>query len=313
MPLDPALERVLARIGTNPVPLEDIEGRRQANRAAVDLLGRPRSPGVVVEDRQVPVAGGQITLRLLIPENLERPAPCLFFIHGGGWIMGSLEGAEADCVFGPDDVGAVFALVDYRLAPEHPFPTPYEDCLAAYRYLVDQHEELGIDLARLAISGGSAGANLGAAVAIAARDARWPQPCLQLLEVPAVDLTLSSPSVAEFSSGYGLTGEEVRRCVELYLGDDADRTDPRASPIFAELSGLPPAFIVVAELDPVRDDGERYAAALRAAGSEAACVRILGHLHGSWIIPGTPAWGVVRDMRLSVLRRAFAGRYAPSS
>ncbi len=313
MPLDPALERLFAQFPANQLPLDDVEGRRRGNDATVALLRQPRRPGTTVEDRRIPVEGGEITLRVVVPEGIERPAPCYCYIHGGGWFMGTLETAEAECVIQPDDVPAVFVFVDYRLAPEHKFPVPHDDCVAAYQYLVEHHEELGIDVRRIAIGGGSAGANLSAAVSIAARDAGLPLPCLQLLEVPAVDLTLSSPSVTECGAGFGLTEEETRQCVRHYLDDGDDPRDPRASPIFAaDLGGLPPALIVVAELDPIRDDGERYAGALRAAGTEAACVRVLGHIHGSWIIPGTPAWGVVRDMRISALRNAFAGTYAPA-
>ncbi|MGH8994978.1 MAG: alpha/beta hydrolase, partial [Acidimicrobiales bacterium] len=312
-PIDPALERLFTQLPANPLPLEDVEGRRRGNDATVALLGQARHPGSSVEDRKIPVDGGEITLRIVRPAGFEPPGPCYCYIHGGGWFMGTLDTAETECVIQPDDVPAVFVFVDYRLAPEHKFPIPHDDCVAAYRYLVEHHEELGIDAHRIAIGGGSAGANLSAAVSIAAREAGLPIPCLQLLEVPAVDLTLSSPSVTECGTGFGLTEEETRQCVRHYLNEGSDPRDPRVSPIFAaDLGGLPPALIVVAELDPVRDDGERYAAALRAAGTEAACVRVLGHIHGSWVIPGTPAWGVVREMRISALRSAFAGTFAPA-
>lgn len=313
MPIDPALVRLFEQLPANQLPMDDVEGRRRANEATVALLGQPRHPGVVAEDRRIPVDGGEITLRVVRPEGLETPAPCYCYIHGGGWFMGGLDTAEAECVIQPDDVPAVFVFVDYRLAPEHKFPIPYEDCLAAYRYIVEHHNELGIDPRRMVIGGGSAGANLSAAVSIATRDQGLPLPCMQLLEVPAVDLTLSSPSISECGTSFGLTEQDVRQCVAHYLREDDDLRDPRVSPIFADdLSGLPPALVLVAELDPVRDDGERYAAALRAAGTEAVCVRVLGHIHGSWVIPGTPAWSVVREMRLGALRNAFAGTFAPA-
>jgi acetyl esterase len=305
VPLDPVIERALTQLA--PLPsASDVAAARARNRQAVEAGRRPRHDGVAGRDRRVPVDGGEITLRVLTPEGVGRPAPCLFYLHGGGWIMGDLDNSEADCVLQPDEVGAVFCFADYRLAPEHRFPVPLDDCVAAYRHVVEQADELGIDPQRIAVSGGSAGANLAAALAIAVRDLGLPLPCFQLLEVPAVDLTLSSPSIEECGEGYWLSSAEARQCVAHYLGD-ADPRDPRASPLFADLAGLPPALILVAEYDPLRDDGERYAAALRAAGCEATCLRVAGQVHGSWGLPITPAFGVVRELRLGALRRALAG------
>jgi acetyl esterase len=311
VPLDPVIERALAELAPPPPVTDAAEARRRAGEAGI-AFRRPRHEGLVSRDVPVPVEGGQITVRVIAPEGIATPAPCFVYLHGGGWIMGTLDNAEADCVLQADDVGAVICYVDYRLSPEHRFPVPHDDCVAAYRYVVEHADELGIDPQRVAIGGGSAGGNLAAAVAIAARDSGLPLPCLQLLEVPAVDLSLSSPSIEECGSGYWLTAAEVRQSVEHYLGEDGDRRDPRASPIFAELAGLPPALVLVAEYDPVRDDGERYAAALRAAGTDATCLRVLGQVHGSWGLPVTPAYGVVRDLRLAALRRAFEGAGAPA-
>jgi acetyl esterase len=304
VPLDPVLARALPNIPA-PDPPGDLAAARKQSSESAAALRQPRPAGVRARDLVVAVEGGEVALRVIAPEGIERPAPCLFYLHGGGWMLGDLENAETDCNLAPDELGAVFCFPDYRLAPEHPFPVPYDDCVAAYGFVLDHAEELGIDQQRVAVAGGSAGGNLAAAVVIAARDRGVPLPCFQLLEVPALDLTLSSPSLEECGSGYWITAANVAESVARYL-QGADPRDPRASPIFAELSGLPPALILVAEYDPLRDDGERYAAALRAAGNDATCLRVLGQVHGSWGLPITPAFGVVRDLRLGALRRAFA-------
>jgi acetyl esterase len=141
-----------------------------------------------------------------------------------------------------------------------------------------------------------------------ARDRGLPRPRFQWLEVPALDHTMASPSMAEMGEGMGLTREAVATYRDRYLPDPADRTDPRASPLLAEdLSGLAPAIVVTAELDPVRDDGERYVARLHAAGVPAVGLRVLGHPHGTWIIPVSATWRLVEELRTTTLRLAFAG------
>ena len=170
--------------------------------------------------------------------------------------------------------------------PEHKFPIPLDDCTAAYRWMVDHADELGVDLDRLAIGGTSAGGNLAAALCLRIRDEQLPMPLLQLLDVPALDLTMASASVTEVGDGAGLTGAALAGYVEHYLADPADATNPLVSPLLADdLSGLPPAVIIVAEHDPVRDDGERYLVRLHEAGVAAASFRVLAQFHGGWIIP----------------------------
>jgi len=297
--------------GRPPEPA-DLAQRRAQTEAAFSAIRPPREEGVQVEDRKVEVEGGQILVRTYIPEGVERPAPVLFYLHGGGWYMGNLDSAEAECVIRAGEIPAVMVSVDYRLAPEHKFPTPFDDCMAAYTWMLDHGDELGIDAARIAIAGGSAGANLAAALCVALRDRGVQMPCLQLLDVPFLDFTMASPSLRGPESGYGLTAAEVHECAELYVRTDEDRRDPRVSPLLVEdLRGLPPAVILTAEFDPVRDDGERYVERLHQAGVSAACMRVLSHIHGTWVIPGSVTWGLVRDVRLAALRRAFDGTLAP--
>jgi acetyl esterase len=313
MHLDPPLKKILSMVAANrPAEPGDLATRRQQTENAFAAIRPAAQDGVTVRDHTVAVDGGEILVRTYVPDDIERPAPVLFYLHGGGWYLGNLDSAEAECVLQAADIPAVMVSVDYRLAPEHKFPTPFNDCMTAYRWMLDRADELGIDPTRIAVAGGSAGANMVAAMCLALRDSGEQLPCLQLLDVPLLDFTLSSDSLTSAQSGYGLTTEEVHECVELYIRDDADRLDPRTSPLLAEdLHGLPPAFILTAEFDPVRDDGERYLERLHAADVPAACFRVLAHIHGTWVIPGSPTWGLVRDVRLAALRRAFEGTFAP--
>ncbi len=298
--------------GDRPAERGDLTQRRQQTESSFAAIRPAPQAGVQVKDHEVAVEGGHILVRTYIPDHIERPAPVLFYMHGGGWYLGNLDSAEAECVIQAADVPAVMVSVDYRLAPEFKFPIPFDDCMAAYGWVLDNAAELGIDVQRIAVAGGSAGANLAAAMCLAIRDRGLQLPCLQLLDVPFLDFTFSAESLVTAQSGYGLTTEEVYECAELYIRDDADRLDPRVSPLLADdLSGLPPAFILTAEFDPVRDDGERYLERLHQAGVGAACFRVLSHIHGTWVIPGSATWGLVRDVRLAALRRAFNGTFAP--
>lgn len=317
MSLDPPLQRIVDLLRTarpEAPPVDDHEARREANRRTFLGLGLPSQPTVKVSEEQVEVSGGSITVRVHHPATATGSSPAYVHLHGGGWFQGDLDVAEVEVGPVASDVDAVVIFVDYRLAPEHPFPTPVEDCIAAYRWVHEHAERLGIDTARVAVGGGSAGANLAAALCIAARDRGLSMPVLQLLEVPAMDLTLTSPSLRDpaCASGFGVTGDEVDELVAMYVPDPDQRTNPLVSPLFGDLHGLPPAVIITGELDPVRDDGERYLAALHAAGVPATCFRILAQPHGGWIVPVSVASGMVRDVKLSALRRAFAGNLVPS-
>jgi acetyl esterase len=208
--------------------------------------------------------------------------------------------------------GAV-ALVDYRLAPEFPYPVPLADCVAGYAWLHERHAELGIDPERIAVGGCSAGGNLAAALCLVARDRGLPMPVAQLLDVPALDLTLMDRSAADAIPEFGgLTPEACNEYFELYLEGGTDPRDPRVSPLFEpDLTGLPPAVITTAEYDPVRDQGERYLTRLHEAGVPASAYRVLAHLHGGWVIPGTITHALVGDLRAAALRRALTGTLTP--
>jgi acetyl esterase len=183
--------------------------------------------------------------------------------------------------------------------------------------MLERSDDLGVDTAKVVVGGTSAGGNLSAALCLALRDRGLPLPRAQLLDVPCLDLTMASPSIEENGEGAGLTKADVAQYVEWYCHGLAgtggtDATNPLVSPLHApDLSGLPPAVIMVAEHDPVRDDGERYLAALHAAGVAGVAVRVAAHLHGSWIVPITIASRLVHDLKLATLRRAFDGTLVP--
>ena len=311
---DPPLRRLFEALrgGAPAVEPADLDERRAAANATMLLVHPGPEPGVSVEDRAIDVEGGQILVRIRRPEAWAAPGPALFFVHGGGWFQGNLDTAEVECGPMASAVGCVVVSVDYRLAPEHPYPTPLNDVVAAYEWLLANLEELGVDPARIVAGGTSAGGNLVAALCLVLRDRGLPLPCAQVLDVPAVDLTLSSLSMEEVGAEAGLTKAAVGEYAGFYLSGGGDATDPYVSPIFAaDLAGLPPAVIVVAEHDPVRDDGERYLARLHDADVPGFAIRVLAHFHGSWIIPVTATNRLLQDLRVATLRRAFDGTLVP--
>lgn len=195
--------------------------------------------------------------------------------------MGTLDDSDQLCRRRVTTVGCTVVSIDYRLAPEHPFPQPIDDCWAATSWVFVHAAELGIDAKRIAIEGGSAGANLAAAVTLLARQSGLSL-VAQVLEVPATDLTLeaSRGSAEEFADGYFLTKADVAECADFYLSGH-DPSDPLASPLHADLTGLPRALVMTSEFDPVRDDGEAYASKLEKHGVPVNLHRWDGMVHGS--------------------------------
>jgi acetyl esterase len=317
--IDPPVRRLFDAIAaTNPPePSSDLDERRRVANATMLLVHQGPEPDVDVRDHEVEVDRGRIAVRVSRPKVFTGAAPTLFFIHGGGWFQGNLDTAEVECGPVAAAVPCMVVSVDYRLAPEHPFPTPLEDCIAAYRWMLAGADDLGVDVKRIAVGGTSAGGNLAAALCLAARDGALTMPVAQLLDVPCLDLTMASPSMDEVGDGAGLTKAGVAEFVEWYANGLAGSggtplEHPLLSPLHAEdLSGLPPAVITVAEHDPVRDDGERYLARLHEAGVPGSAVRVLAHIHGSWIIPITTTNRLVHDLKVATLRRAFDGSLVP--
>jgi acetyl esterase len=305
--VDPQLKPLLDLFNSMPQPVwADAAERRALGSPGVDgslyaqFLLPPDEVAEVWEER-IPVAEppGEITVRIYRSERAKNTKGdsgtggdrgggrgALLHLHGGGWWSGGLENVDLRCRSLAAEAGIVVVSVDYRLAPESPYPTALHDARAALAWLVEQAPRLGVDPARIGVGGESAGANLAAALALLVRDQGGPALVFQLLEVPVLDLTLSSPSARTYGEGYVLTTEDLRWCVRQYLGDQ-DPLDPLASPLYAvDLSGLPPTVIASAECDPVADDGRRYAERLRHAGVPVGFTSYPGLVHGSQMMAG---------------------------
>jgi acetyl esterase/lipase len=286
VPVDPLLQPVLdamnaQQIGSAKKSAELEAGIQVATAPGLGALADDAPEVATIVDHRVPAPDGEFTVRVYTPFGTG-PFPVHLFLHGGSFWLGALDESEARCRETAQSAGCVVAAVGYRLAPKHKFPTAPEDCFGALRWLVDNAVALGVDGGRVSVGGVSAGGNLAAVVALMARDRGGPPLVFQVLEIPVTDLTLSFPSITENGEGYVLTKESCARYVRLYLADPAQATHPYASPYFAvDLSRLPPALVVTAEFDPVRDEGEAYARRLESAGVAVELVRMNGHIHGS--------------------------------
>ena len=247
------------------------------------LAAAPEAVGSVTA-RTIPGPGGPLPVRIYRPKDGLRGA--LVYFHGGGWVIGSLEGADATCRALTNRSRCVVISIGYRLAPETKFPGPVDDAFAAVRWVADNAEDLRIDPARIAVGGSSAGGNLAAAAALVARDRGGPKIAFQLLTVPVTELSSRAASHREFSEGYGLTAADMEWFGRHYVRSEADADEPYASVLRADLHDLPPAFVITAECDPLRDDGEAYAERLRALGIAARYKRYPGMFHGFMSFPG---------------------------
>jgi acetyl esterase len=236
-----------------------------------------------IDGLEIPVAGGAIRARVYTPEGLtEDSAPVLVYFHGGGFVVGSLDTHDRLCRKLAELVCCKVIAVDYRLAPEHPFPVPVEDALAAFRWVANEAGALAIDPARIAVGGDSAGGNLSAVLCQAVRDdGDAIRPCFQLLLYPATDFVGEYASREANAEGYMLTRSLMDYFSAHYLGESGAFDDPRRSPLLAtSLSDLPPALVVTAGYDPLRDEGAAYADALKAAGVDVAYRDYPGMMHG---------------------------------
>jgi acetyl esterase len=258
------------------------EARAERLREARIVAHRPPIAMARIEAVEIPGPAGQIGARLYVPPAAasQDPPPLLVYFHGGGWVIGDLETHDDPCRFLAAHSGAALLAVDYRLAPEYPFPAAVEDAEAAYAWAVTNAEQLGVNGGRIAVGGDSAGANLAAAVCLPARDAGAPLPAMQLLIYPVTDATGKAASRHTFSEGFLLTRNDMDWFEERYLPAGADRSDPRVSVVRApDLAGLPPAYVATAGFDPLRDEGEAFAARLRDAGIPVALRRHPGLVH----------------------------------
>jgi len=269
--LNPKARAIVDQISALPqlptlTPVE-ARGRPAPLEAAPEAVGS-------VTARTIPGPGGPLAIRIYRPKDALRAA--LVYFHGGGWVLGSLDSADGSCRALTNRSRCVVISIDYRLAPETKFPGAY----AAVRWVADNATDLRIDPARIAVGGASAGGNLAAAVALVARERGGPKIAFQLLTVPVTELSSKAASHREFAEGYGLTSADMTWYGTHYVRTAADADDPHASVLRADLRGLPSAFVITAECDPLRDDGEAYADRLRALGIRSSYKRYPGMFHG---------------------------------
>lgn len=266
-----------------PKPLHEL-GPEQA-RALVDSTpsAEPITRLEHVEQLTMTTRAGAITARLYRPDDArsDSATPALVYLHGGGFVLGTLDGSDELCRAIAAGSGWTVVSLEYRLAPENPYPAALEDCVDAYAWLLRSAPDLGIDPARIAIGGDSAGGNLAAALCLYRRDEGSALPVAQVLAYPAVDDTFTRPSWSDFADAPLLGAAEGRWFWEQYVGAGHLGGDPLAAPMRAEsLRGLPPALIITAEVDPIRDDAEAYAQRLREEGVPVSSTRYDGVFHG---------------------------------
>ncbi|MEV8326311.1 alpha/beta hydrolase [Kitasatospora sp. NPDC056731] len=291
MPLHPQAEALRARrasSGAPPLYTLTLAEARAADLADIRAAAGSPEPVAAVEEHRIPGPGGELALRLYRPEPPGRQLPALLYLFGGGWALGSPDTSDAICRRLTNAAGCVTASVGYRLAPEHPFPAAVHDCRAALYWLAAHAGELGVDPGRLAVGGDSAGGNLTAALTLIARDENGPALRHQLLVYPNTDHAADTPSLREHDDPMLFNRRSVDWYWGHYLADPADGAHPHASPLRAPgLAGLPPATVITAEYDPLRDEGEQYAEALRAAGVPVESRRYAGMPHGFFAMTGT--------------------------
>ena len=288
MPLDPQARMLMDQVaasGIRPFEEASVAEARQTIMMLATAAGEPE-PVAKVENHIVPGPAGDIPLRLYTPEG-RGSLPVLVFFHGGGWVIGNLETHDAVCRLLTNRARCLVASVDYRLAPEHPFPAAAEDAYAATRWVARSAATIGGDPARVAVGGDSAGGNLAAVVSLMARDRGGPSLVHQLLVYPATDAPGETGSYRDNAEGYFLTAAAMRWFWNHYTGAAANALDPYACPLRAtSLRGLPPALVITAEFDPLRDEGESYGLLLRKAGVDARVKRYDGQVHNFFVMPG---------------------------
>ena len=284
MPLHPKVQALLTAqrlAGAPPMHTLSPERARADLRGQVAAISGPLAAIARVDDRTVPGPAGAVPVRLYTPPGAG-PFPGIVYFHGGGFVIGDLDTHDPLCRQIAARTGAVVCAVDYRLAPEHPFPAAADDALAAARWFLAHAEEFGADRDRLFLMGDSAGGTLATVTALGLRDLPSPHLRGQILIYPITDhVDAGAASYAEFSEGYGLTRDGMRWFMRHYAADPAAATDPRVCPVrMPTLRRLPPAYVLTAEYDVLRDEGERYVERLREDGVEVTFERAAGLHHG---------------------------------
>jgi acetyl esterase len=289
VPLDPQLQAMRdqrERDNVPPLYAMSLADARDADLASIRAGGGEPEHVYEVTDTQIAGPGGELPLRVYRPAP-QRPLPVLLYFFGGGWVLGTIDTADGVSRSLANSSGALVVVVGYRLAPEHPFPAAIDDCYAAVRWVAGHAEEIGADPARIAVGGDSAGGNLAAGLALRAR-ADGPALVGQLLVYPNTDQLADDESMRATDDPFLFNHRSVAWYRQHYLTDPADAANPLASPLRAEsLAGLPPALVITAEYDPLRDQGEAYARRLADEGVKAELSRYPGMTHGFFTMAGT--------------------------
>jgi acetyl esterase/lipase len=311
--LDPELAEI-ARVAPT-IDIRDVAAARNGMAAIAAQLAAqaaaPKEDRVRLEDRKIagPVGAPPIPVRIYQPRSGSRPRALLVYLHGGAFCVGNLETEHARCLQICGDLGCSVVSVDYRLAPENPFPAGVEDCYAALVWAASHAAELGADPSRVAIGGGSAGGGLAAAVALMARDRGAPRLAFQLLIYPVLDDRLATPSMRAFTDTPIWDRANSVHMWRHYLGASSEASPYAAPARAADLSGLAPAYVMTAEFDPLRDEGIEYAMRLMQAGVPTELHNYPGAFHGFDIVgAATRIARAAVEEQIAVLRRAFESR-----
>ncbi len=309
MPLDRQARALIERFaseGTPPVSkLTPAEARRLTREVNRRLTSTPE-PVAVVKNTRVSYSSGEIPVRVYIPRQAE-VLPVLVYFHGGGWVLGDLDSVDSPCRSLAKAANCVVVSVTYRLAPEHKFPAAVEDAYSATRWIVYNATSLHGDPTRIAVGGDSAGGNLAAAVSLMAHDEHGSPLVFQLLIYSATNHAFDTASYRENAEGYWLSKDDMRWFWNHYLRDEEDGRNPYASPSrAADLSSHPPAFVITAEFDPLRDESEAYAARLREWGVGVKVTRYDGMIHDFVNIAELRQSRVAVGEAAAELRKAFA-------
>ena len=260
---------------------DDAAAGRRFWTAYTQALGRPYPDDMAVHDDVIPTADNEVPVRVYRPGGADGPRPCVLYVHGGGFIVGDLDSSDSIAWGFAQGTGAVVVSVNYRKTPEHPYPAAFNDIYGTLEHVAGHADQFGIDPGRIALAGDSAGGNLSAAACLAARDRDGPAVVAQALIYPGTGLDQSYPSYIENAETPTLTTAGTRKYRDLYLPGNRDTDDPYARPVMAENhSGLPPAWVHTAEIDPIRDDGRVYASKLALAGGWVSYREARGMIHG---------------------------------
>ena len=290
MALDPQIAEVIKLVEKAAYPeywsLTPQQARAQFEKTAPILDARP-VPLYSVEDLLIPGPAGELMIRRYTPCKHDDPLPVLLWFHGGGFVIGSLNSYDPICRVLASKADCIVISVDYRLAPENKFPAAVNDCFAALQWVAENADHFGGDVDRIAVAGDSAGGNLATVSALLARDAEFPKLCFQLLVYPCTAPQPDFPSHFEFADGYLLTRKTILWFYVHYLDDPRHSKDFRFAPLVAEdLSDLPPALIIVADHDPLYDEGVAYAERLQAAGTSVELANYPGTVHAFYSMSG---------------------------